>query len=174
MLLDLKVSPPLAKITNFCNSHVVESVSTVVSMSQILGTRYYLAPEVDHYRPHYNIDVFSFGHLALVATIQQVITSLPDVRCRDPNDPNKLFARTEVQIRKEYFEVLRQRIGHGKPFESLVQACLSLDGEKRPSARDLVEKLEGILNEPCEEFNYKNENDYSSSVQSTGSSRGIN
>lgn len=176
VLLDLKSSPPLAKITDFGNSRVVESVSTVVTMSQILGTRYYLAPEVDHYRPHYNvnIDVFSFGHLALVGAIQQVITSLPDVRCRDPTDSNKLIARTEVQIREEYFEVLQKRIGQETSFESLVKACLSLDGERRPSAQDLVHKLENILDEPCEDFKYEDENDYAngSSVQSTDSSRG--
>ena len=55
----------------------------------------------------------------------------------DPNDPDQLMARTEVERRQPYFDQLE-----GRTLVSLIKTCLYNSPSRRPSAEQLVTALE--------------------------------
>ena len=55
----------------------------------------------------------------------------------DPNDPDQLMARTEVERRQPYFDQLE-----GRTLVSLIKTCLHNSPSRRPSAEQLVTALE--------------------------------
>ena len=135
---------PLAKITDFGLSQFVHSLEKIATMSKVVATRYYLAPEIDTTKHRYNakVDIFSFGHLALVSSIQRIIDELPDVRMPGVGDL-LLQARSEVDRRAKHLVDLRWMHFKGKThsYEDLLKSCLDLDHLKRPTATELVQKL---------------------------------
>ncbi len=127
-----------AKIADFGLSRFVESIETVVSMTRMRGTRYYSAPEVDTVEHHYNekVDIFSFGHLALVSIINQIIKQLPDVR------QDKKMYLTEIARRVKYFEDLRHKLtSEYDDLETLIKSCLEMNHNDRPTAAELAQIL---------------------------------
>ena len=60
----------------------------------------------------------------------------------DPNDPDKLVARSEVERRKEYFDLLP--FGTRHPYVQLTKDCLHNSPSRRPTAEQLVATLEGM------------------------------
>ena len=135
---------PLAKIADFGLSQFVAPVNSVITMTQFVASRYYyLAPEVINEKHKYNgkVDIFSFGHMALVSPIKHVIESLPDVRWIE-----KGTFRTEIERREEYFTLLQQLLKRkDHPYETLIKTCLDLEIDERPSAKDLVLRLTAII-----------------------------
>ena len=137
-----------AKIADFGLSRFVESIETVVSMTRIWATRHYLAPEVDTKQHRYNekIDVFSFGHLALVSCIKQIINELPDIR-----QEGRTYL-TEIERRATHFGDLRHKLHvsmseeyQHDDLETLIKSCLEMNHKDRPTAAELIEKLSQIL-----------------------------
>ena len=57
----------------------------------------------------------------------------------DPNDPEQLMARTEVERRQCYFDQLRE-----ETLVPLIKSCLHNSPLRRPSAEQLVTALEGM------------------------------
>ncbi len=131
-----------AKIADFGLSRFVQSMVSVASMTRLFATQYYSAPELK--RPHYSlkVDIFSFGHLALVSCTKQIIYELPDVR-------QGSLALTEIQIRREHLDKLKKLItDNGDQYaglEKLTEKCLEVDHKKRPTAAEIIEELSQIL-----------------------------
>ena len=58
-----------------------------------------------------------------------------------------LQARTELQRRKVYIELLEARIGPDDTLVQLIKQCLQNVPEKRPSTVELLTRLQGIREE---------------------------
>ena len=68
----------------------------------------------------------------------------------DPNDPDKLVARSEVERRQNYFDMMPFRMHH--PYIQLTKDCLHNSPTRRPTAEQLVATLEGMradIEGPC-------------------------
>ena len=63
---------------------------------------------------------------------------------RDPENPRRRLARTEVERRDEYIKVLHQQLGEQHPLVLLVEECLDDEPSERPSAQELLQRLEGM------------------------------
>ena len=63
---------------------------------------------------------------------------------RDPENPRRRLARTEVQRRDEYIKLLHQQLGEQHPIVLLVKQCLDDEPSERPSAQELLQQLEDV------------------------------
>ena len=63
---------------------------------------------------------------------------------RDPENPRRRLARTEVQRRDEYIKLLHKQLGEQHPLVLLVKQCLDDEPSERPSAQELLQQLEGM------------------------------
>ena len=60
----------------------------------------------------------------------------------NPDDPDKLIGRSEVERRQEYFDLLQQNLQGGQhPFIQFTKDCLHTLSSKRPTAEQLVTLL---------------------------------
>ncbi len=136
------------KIADFGLSRYVRLVS-VAPMTRLFATEYYAAPELK--KPPYDIqvDIFSFGHLALVSCTKQIIDELPEIR-------QGSRALTEIQRREKHLDKLHALIvKEGDQYadlENLTKKCLECEHEKRPTAAEIIEKLSHILNRQPRDF----------------------
>ena len=68
----------------------------------------------------------------------------------DPDTPERLLGRSEVERRQPYFDQLE-----GKTLVALIKTCLHNDPPQRPTAERLVtalEKVKGDIEGPCGEL----------------------
>ncbi len=133
-------SQPVAKIADFGNSRFVTSVTQTLTQLHGAHTYYYLAPEVDQLNPQYTekVDIFSLGHMCLSSSLKLVIVNLPGIS----KGPNKVLS--QVEIRADYFLLLRDIIGNDHQFEALIEKCLEYHGSERPSAAKVTEQLKSM------------------------------
>ena len=105
-----------------------------------------MPPEVLELNPKYNaaIDMFSFGQLTLYAIVQDFPYPTAPTR-PDPNNPGMVIGMTEIQRRSQQMQQLSQQLGGERhPLVQLVMQCLHNDPRQRPSARQVLSRLEGI------------------------------
>ena len=79
----------------------------------------------------------------------------------DPNDPRQLLARSEVDRRGNYFELLERKLQKSASYTlvGVVKQCLENIPNKRPTAEQLVTVLEGLKGDtegPCGELTVVN------------------
>ena len=136
-----------AKIADFGNSRVLEfdSVFSGSSTSMIPGTLPYLAPEAQGgsssaYGP--SLDVFSFGHLSLFTLTQTPVKLLP-YTCMDSTGRH---VRSEVDRRGKLLNKAEEILSVDHPLLTVIKQCLYDDPLWRPSAGELVMKIQGMLN----------------------------
>lgn len=94
----------------------------------------YMPPEALREYPNYDtsLDVFSFGHVALcVGNHKSVNIIIP---------PSRAVYRTPIKQRKKYLDSL----GHKHCLYSMIVDCLHEQTRKRPSTRDLCDKLQWL------------------------------
>lgn len=140
-------SEGVAKIADFGNSQVIDPGSGLKTMTGYPGTRVYLAPEAHCTVGRYNakLDVFSFGHLGLFTTIQRF-----PIEIKTPNYfdyQGGLRARTEVDRRRQYVDIMHSNLGRDHHLVALIECCLHNNPKERPSANRLVSVLEQMLGE---------------------------
>ena len=120
ILLDCKGEKPVAKICDFGMSRIIQSEGTSISLPAF-GHRGYLPPEatdVDSSRFDSSFDIFAFG-----AIMVQI------VRCL-----------STIQSRKERTHELDQ-IDSTHPLKSIIEQCLQVERDDRPSAIQLERRL---------------------------------
>ena len=139
----------LAKIGDLGNSRMIESNTLTNTLSSYPGTLVYMPPEAMATPPLYNekLDIFSYGHLALYTALQDFPCQLLLGVYHDPKKPNKIYARNEVERRFRYVENLRMRFGPHHTFTKLVTECLHNHPETRPSAVEVLQKLQALQKE---------------------------
>lgn len=78
----------------------------------------------------------SFCILTKIKSIQLFPGDLMEPNYADPDNPEQLMARTEVERRQPYFDQLE-----GKTLVSLIKTCLHNSPSRRPTAGQLVGAL---------------------------------
>ena len=138
----------VAKISDFGNSAIVDiepsSHLETKSKSCVPGTLLYMPPEAcDTEHAYYSekLDVFSFGHLSLFIITNEPPSSLLPVAFRDKRAPGGLSARSEIDRRIKYMNLLYQKIGRDHLLVTMIIQCLQNFPEDRPSAEDVFTAL---------------------------------
>jgi len=62
----------------------------------------------------------------------------------DPENPDRLLARSELERRRDYIQPLHSQLGEHHPLVQLVHQCLSNNPARRPSAEELLQRLEAV------------------------------
>ena len=147
-----------AKIADLGNSRIVtlrpgELAKTMTK--GIPGTLVYMPPEAstEHYGPP--LDMFSFGHLALFATIQEFPKDLKPPTYFDVNK-RKVTGRTELERREVYIETLEEKMGRDSAIVPFIKQCLAFEPEKRPTARQALKQLLDMKNSQQDEYQHMN------------------
>ncbi len=137
VLLDASGTPKISDFGNSCLIDNVTATSYLGLMTGQVGTRCYMAPEVEMESARYNdrVDVFSFGHLALFVSTQIFPRSLLPSTYTCANT-EVLAARSEVQRREEYFLELPRDF----PLTRLIEKCLQLI-QSRPNSAVVKQEL---------------------------------
>ena len=135
-----------AKIADFGNSRIMEFDSgfsgSSTSMTAIPGTLAYMPPEAhgssgSTYGP--SLDVFSFGHLSLFTLTQTPVNLLPLTYSTGRH------IRSEVDRRRELLNKAEEILSVDHPLLTVIIQCLYDNPLRRPSARELVMKIQGMF-----------------------------
>ena len=141
VLLDSKLT---AKICDFGNSRVMDLDPDVTpeTFTSIPGTLDYMPPEAHGVHTEYDpsLDVFSFGHLALLTVTQSLVKVLPPIY----NDGSELRARSEVKRRSESLSSVEEMLGSEHNLLLLVKRCLHNRPAQRPRIMEIVESLQSM------------------------------
>ena len=62
----------------------------------------------------------------------------------DPQNPDHLLARSEVERRRDYIQPLHGQLGEEHPLVQLIHQCLRNTPARRPSAEELLQQLEAV------------------------------
>lgn len=138
VLLDTSLT---AKIADFGNSRIIDmdAEMTPESMTAQPGTLDYMPPEAFGESANYttSLDMFSFGHLALVVVAQKNIRlSVPKVRTANSQE-----IYSELERRTTYFDLLKNIISDLHSILPIIRHCLSDDPAQRPSAHEVESAL---------------------------------
>ena len=63
---------------------------------------------------------------------------------QDPDNPGHLLARSEVERRADYIQLLYQQLGEQHTLSQLVSWCLHNEPDQRPSAEEVLQHLEQV------------------------------
>ena len=89
---------------------------------------------------NYNFSVFPFPF----SPSQKFPDTLLPPTYPDPNNPGHLLARSEVERRSDYIQLLHEQLGEQHPLSQLVSRCLHNIPAQRPSAEELHQRLEAV------------------------------
>ena len=149
----LQLDPfPVAKIADFGNSCITrkDMHSQLESMTPIPAFLHYMPPEAESGRYTDRLDVFSYGHLALLVVIKNPLKNLKPVKIDAGGPGGHYMARTEVDRRQSYIDemiaYLSDKGDHS--LVELVKQCLHDKPDLRPSAESVISRLEMIPVEP--------------------------
>ena len=111
-------------------------------MTALPGTLAYMPPEANGsssstYDP--SLDMFSFGHLSIFTLTQTQVKLLP------LTDSTGLHVRSEVDRRRELLNKAEEILSVDHPLLTVIIQCLCNERLKRPSARELVMKIQETL-----------------------------
>ena len=134
-----------AKIADLGNSRIADIPPGQLAQTMtwgIPGTLVYMPPEVSDKEHKYgpSLDMFSFGHLSLFVAIQVFPQNLLQPTYQDPRT-KQLKARSELERRGQYIDILHQKFPQRDPLVVLIKSCLEYEPVKRPTARQALERL---------------------------------
>ena len=138
-------SKETAKIADFGNARILDiDPQSSKSMTSRPGTLEYMPPEAFGASSKYDtsLDVFSFGHLALFAAIQESPTTmLPYMYFSSGSAEPRL--RLEVERRQKYIAIAEKLLGKNHLIMAIITQCLQND----PCARPATNQILGMLQE---------------------------
>lgn len=114
-----------AKIADLGNARMIEPDKLSRTLSKSPGTLVYMPPETTGNYPIYDstLDIFSFGHLSLHTIIEVFPCDLLPATYHDPKT-FALHARSEIERRGIYIELLHSKLGRTHAMTSLIERCL--------------------------------------------------
>ena len=146
-----------AKLADLGNAFLIDPSRLSQTMSKIPGTMSYMPPEAFDYKPHYTskLDIFSFGHLSLYLFTETFPGDLQQPTYY--NEKSVHIARTEVERRQIYVDKLTTELGRDNhPLAILVRECLHNLPDRRPTAKELHERLMALqfteMNDPLSQY----------------------
>ena len=111
------------------------------------GNNLYMPPEtVQEEGPtRYNtaIDIFSFGVVSLFTLTQTFPKDLKPHTYRDPRT-RRIVGRSEIERREHYIQPIQAALGETHPLVKLTLDCLEYDPEDRPSAVEVLRRLDEV------------------------------
>ena len=111
------------------------------------GNNLYMPPETvqEEGATRYNtaIDIFSFGVVSLFTLTQTFPKDLKPPNYRDPVT-RRVLGRTEIERREHYIQPMQAALGETHPLVKLTLDCLGYDPEDRPSAVEVLRRLEEV------------------------------
>ena len=111
------------------------------------GNSLYMPPETvqEEGATRYNtaIDIFSFGVVSLFTLTQTFPKDLKPATYRDPST-RRIVGRSEIERRENYIQPMQAALGETHPLVKLTLDCLEYDPEDRPSAIDVLRRLEEV------------------------------
>ena len=115
-----------AKIADLGNARMIGPGKLSKTLSNNPGTQVYMPPESAGIDPAYDssLDVFSFGHLALYVLSEAFPCNLLPATYHDPKT-YALHARSELERRERYLEILHSKIGKTHALVNIVDKCLN-------------------------------------------------
>ena len=121
-----------AKIADLGNALMVDPVKFSTTLSQAPGTLPYMPPEALQVKPNYDsmLDMFSFGHLALYAIVQEYPGDLLPATYADPST-EEVKGRSEVERREKYIRMLYSKLTEGHVLTKMILQCLHNMPERR-------------------------------------------
>ena len=156
ILLDLGLT---AKITDLGVARMVNlrPGQVAATMTRAPGNITYMPPEAveEEGAAKYNtaIDMFSFGNVALFTLTQVFMKNLKPATYRDTTT-RKIVGRSEIERREEYIQLMYRNLSEQHPVVQLVLQCLEYDQVDRPSAVEVLQRLEeasNIIPQNCRE-----------------------
>ena len=90
------------------------------------------------------ISTFEVIHAPLHFLLQVFPGSLLPPNYADPQNPDCLLARSEVERRRDYIQSLYRQLGEEHCLVQLVHQCLHNTPARRPSAEELLQQLEAV------------------------------
>ena len=139
-------------VPNFCSGKMAQAMT-----KGIPGTAAYMPPEsfTQHYGPP--LDMFSFGHLTLFAAIQVFPGDLLPATYTDPHKEGEgVRPCTELERRECYTAILDKKLGDTHAMVTFIKECLAFEPEKRPTAREALERLGAMRGEEQDPYEHKN------------------
>ena len=120
-----------AKIADLGNALMIDPIKLSITLTQAPGTLPYMPPEALVSNPKYDtsLDMFSYGHLALFSIIQEFPGDL--LPPTYSNKMDKLVARSEVQRRKKYIDILVDKLTKHNSITKMIIQCLHNTPTKR-------------------------------------------
>lgn len=121
-----------AKIADLGNAMMIDQMQLSRTLSQAPGTTPYMPPEALLQEAKYNtmLDIFSFGHLALFAILEEFPSDLLPITYNDPLT-DELKARSEVERREIYIRKLFAKLTKEHVITKTVLQCLHNVPDKR-------------------------------------------
>ena len=111
------------------------------------GNNLYMPPETvqEEGVTRYNaaIDIFSFGVVSLFTFTQTFPKDLKPHTYFDQTT-QRLMARSEIERREEYVELMKATLGEDHSLVSLTLGCLEFQAKDRPSAVEVLRRLEEV------------------------------
>ena len=111
------------------------------------GNNLYMPPETvqEEGATRYNtaIDIFSFGVVSLFTLTQTFPKDLKPSTYHNSNT-RKLVARSEIERREHYIQLMQASLGETHPLDKLTLDCLEYLPEDRPSALEVLRGLQEV------------------------------
>ena len=129
-----------AKIADLGNALCMTDHSKLTNyLTQAPGTLCYMPPEALVHAPKYDstLDMFSFGHLALYAAIQEFPRQLELATYYNPSR-RRVEARSEVERRLIYIKKLYAKLTKGHVVTKMIIQCLHNMPEERYDGRSIL------------------------------------
>lgn len=132
-----------AKIADLGNALIIGPHTLTKTMTRVPGTAVYMPPEAIEVKPLYDtaIDMFSYGQLALYTVTQKFPSAMLPPTFTDRSS-KQLLARSEIERRKPYFDILHTLVGKDHFLSEIIVQCLQNLPELRPSAALVLDKLQ--------------------------------
>ena len=151
----LLTSSMRAKIADLGNARIISPSMLSNTLTRAPGTVCYMPPEALDTRPKYaeKLDIFSFGHLSLFVVLQNQPHDLLASTYFDPKNPNSsVLGRSEIERRKKYFDELYLKFSKSHEVSIMIQSCLHINPQSRPSADELIKTLDSLRKEHKDEY----------------------
>ena len=111
------------------------------------GNNLYMPPETvqEEGATRYNtaIDIFSFGVVSLFTLTQTFPKDLKPATYRDPRT-RRIVGQSEIERREHYIQPMQAALGETHRLVKLTLDCLEYDPEDRPSAVEVLRRLEEV------------------------------